>query len=58
MSFDRIKYNNDFNRQNYDKVTIQIPKGEKEEWKQLAQKAGLSMTEMVRRVVAEFSEKV
>lgn len=58
MSFDRIKYNNDFNRQNYDKVTIQIPKGEKAEWKELAEKAGMSMTEMVRRAVAEFSKKV
>ena len=58
MAFDRIKYNNDFNRQNYDKVTIQIPKGEKEEWKSLAKKMGLSMTELIRRAVAEFSEKV
>lgn len=58
MAFDRIKYNNDFNRQKYDKVTIQIPKGEKDEWKQLAQKTGLSMTEMIRRAVADFSEKV
>lgn len=58
MAFDRIKYNNDFNRQNYDKVTIQIPKGEKETWKRMAEKMGLSMTELIRRAISEFSEKV
>ena len=57
MAFDRVKYANEFNKENYDKVTIMIPKGEKEHWKTLAKARGLSMTEMVRRAVEEYSEK-
>lgn len=57
MSFDRVKYANEYNKENYDKVTIMIPKGDKEAWKSVAKAQGLSMSEMVRRAVEEYSEK-
>ena len=57
MTFDPIKYANEYNRENYDKVTIMIPKGEKEQWKALAKTQGISMSEMIRRAVDEYSEK-
>ena len=58
MAFDQIKYNNDYNRANYDKITIMVPKGEKDNWKALAEAQGISMTEFIRRAVADFSEKL
>lgn len=57
MAYEKIKYNNQYNKANYDKITILVPKGEKDEWKAFAQKKGLSMTEMVRRAVADYFEK-
>lgn len=58
MAFDQIKYNNDYNRANYDKITIMVPKGEKDNWKALAEENGISMTELIRRAVADYSEKL
>lgn len=58
MAFDQIKYNNDYNRANYDKITIMVPKGEKDDWKALAEEKGISMTELIRRAVADYSEKL
>lgn len=57
MAFDPIKYANEYNKENYDKVTIMIPKGEKEMWKAFAKAQGISMSEMVRRAVDMYSEK-
>ena len=58
MAFDQIKYSNAYNKENYDKVQIMVPKGEKESWKALAKKQGISMSEMIRRAVADYFEKV
>ena len=57
MAYEKIKYNNQYNKENYDRITILVPKGEKAEWKALAERKGLSLTEMVRRAVAGYSEK-
>ena len=58
MAFDQIKYSNAYNKENYDKVQIMVPKGEKESWKALAKEQGISMSEMIRRAVADYFEKV
>ena len=57
MPFDQIKYANDYNKENYDKIAIMVPKGERETWKAEAKKRGLSVSEMVRRAVAGYLEK-
>lgn len=57
MAFDQIKYGNAYNKANYDKIQIMVPKGEKENWKALAKTQGISMSEMIRRAVADYSEK-
>ena len=57
MPFDQIKYANNYNKENYDKIAIMVPKGERERWKAEAKKQGLSLSEMVRRAVAEYFEK-
>ena len=30
MAYEKVKYNNDFNKQTYDRLNIQVPKGKKE----------------------------
>ena len=57
MAYEKIKYNNAYNKENYDRITVMVPKGEKDEWKALAKKKGLSLTEMVRLAVADYFEK-
>lgn len=58
MSFDQIKYSNAYNRENYDKISVMVPKGEREKWKTLAKRQGISVSEMVRRAVADYAEKI
>lgn len=58
MAFDQIKYSNDYNRENYDKISVLVPKGEREQWKALAKRQGISVSEMIRRAVADYAEKL
>ncbi len=58
MASDRFDYFNDYNRKNYDRVTIMVPKGEREKWKALAQQEGISLAELIRRAVADYFEKM
>ena len=48
----RSKYINTYVRNKYDRITLQIPKGTKEEWKALAADNGLSLNEYICRLVA------
>ena len=57
MSFDQSKYITEYQRQNYDTVTIRIPKGVKEEWKSYAAGHGLTLVELIRRSVDNFMEE-
>ena len=57
MAYEKIKYNNQYNKENYDKITILVPRGEKDEWKAFAKQNGISLTEMIRRAVADYFEK-
>ncbi len=45
--FDQIKYQNEYIKANYDKISIVCPKGEKAIIKEAARKAGTSMTEYI-----------
>jgi len=45
--FNQIKYQNDFNRKNYDRIGLMLPKGKKEDLKRAAKEAGMSMNEYV-----------
>ncbi len=51
--FDQIKYNNDYNRQNYDRIGLMAPKGRKAEIKEAAKAAGMSLNEYILTAVAE-----
>lgn len=55
--FNQIKYQNDYIAENYDRVNLTLPKGEKERIKELAKEKGLSLNEYIRSAVEEFSKK-
>ncbi len=55
--FDQIKYNNDYNRQNYDRINLMAPKGRKDEIKAAAKAAGMSMNEYILAAVAAKMEE-
>ena len=45
--FDKVKYKNDFNKQNYDRINLMVPKGKKDELKQMAKEAGISVNRKI-----------
>ena len=55
--FDQVKYQNEYNRQKYDRITIMVPKGKKEEITQAAKAQGLSRNEFLVRIVEEALQK-
>ncbi len=55
--FDQVKYQNEYNRQKYDRITIMVPKGQKEEITQAAKAQGLSRNEFLVRIVEDALKK-
>lgn len=49
--FDQFKYQNEFNKKKYDRVTILLPKGEKEKLKKEAASAGVSLNEYLKNKI-------
>ncbi len=45
--FDQIKYINAYNREKYDRITIMVPSGRKEDIKKRAKKKGMSVNEYI-----------
>lgn len=51
--FDQIKYQNEYNKQNYDRVTFMVPKGKKDVIKESAKVKGESMSEYIWKAVQD-----
>ncbi len=49
--FNQIKYQNEYNKKNYDRVTFMIPKGKKDSIKESAKAKGESMSEYIWKAV-------
>jgi len=49
--FNQIKYQNEFNKQRYDRINLMVPKGKKDELKQAASKQGISVNEYINRML-------
>lgn len=47
VAFDQQKYIQEFNKENYDRVEFNIPKGRKKELKQFAKSKGRSVSEVI-----------
>ncbi|MBQ8697617.1 MAG: hypothetical protein IJV83_05325 [Clostridia bacterium] len=53
----QLEYIREYNKAHYDKVTFLLPSGTKTEWKEIADRVGLSITKMVISAVEKFSKK-
>ena len=51
--FNQVKYQNEYNRQNYDRFSLMLPKGKKELIKEAAKAVGLSMNEYINKIIDE-----
>lgn len=51
MAFDNNTYKNEFNRENYDRIIITIPKGMKDDVKTLATREGLSVNNLFKQAI-------
>lgn len=48
MAFDSNAYKQEFNRQNYERVPFDVPKGKRDEIKALAKQEGLSVNDLLK----------
>lgn len=55
--FNQIKYQNEYNKSNYDRVGIVMPKGRKDVIKEKAMAARQSMSEYVNQAIEERMER-
>ena len=55
--FNQIAYQNEFNKRNYDRIEIKVPKGKKAVIKAAATEAGQSVNEFISQAIDERMEK-
>ena len=55
--FDQMKYQNEYNKQNYDRIEFITPKGRKAVIKEAAKAAGQSVSEYINQAINERMEK-
>lgn len=55
--FNQIAYQNEFNKRNYDRIEIKVPKGRKAVIKAEATAAGQSVNEFIAKAIDERMEK-
>lgn len=55
--FNQIKYQNEFNKANYDRVEVVVKKGEKAILKEIAKAAGQSVSEYINQAIKERVER-
>lgn len=51
MAYNKIEYNQKYNKKHYDNVLLALRRGIKDEWKKAADDVGESLTEYVKRAV-------
>ena len=49
----RNKYKNEYSKKHYDRINLQLPKGEKEKIKQMADTLGISVNEYIYKLISE-----
>lgn len=53
--FNKIKYNNEYNKQSYDRINLMTEKGKKSKWTEKAKAAGLSLNAYITRAVDSYA---
>lgn len=52
--FDKIKYNNEFNKNNYDSLRIVVPKGIKNKLQIYCKRQGISLNKLINSYIASL----
>ena len=55
--FDQMKYQNEYNKKNYDRIELVTPKGKKAVIKEKAKAAGQSVSEYINQAIDERMER-
>lgn len=55
--FDPVAYKNDFTAKNYDRISLVVPKGQKDLLKAHAEKHGESVNGFIQRAISEAMER-
>lgn len=53
MAFNQQEYNNRYNSEKYDRITIMLAKGSRERLQELAKASGQSVTAYIKQAIAE-----
>lgn len=53
--FNQAKYIQEYIKQSYDRITLQVPKGKKSQWTEKAKAAGLSLNAYITRAVDNYA---
>ncbi|MBR5286212.1 MAG: hypothetical protein IKU30_04875 [Clostridia bacterium] len=53
MPFNKSKYNNDFSKQTYDRISVLVPKGTRQRWNDHATDRKESLNAFIRRAVEQ-----
>lgn len=51
--FDQIAYQDSYNKENYDRIYLRVPKGQKEIIRAVAKAAGKSVNEYINNAISE-----
>lgn len=57
QEFNQIRYQNEFNKANYDRIEFIVPKGKKEVIKEAAKAAGQNTSEYINQAINERMER-
>lgn len=55
VKFDRVTYQNEFNKKNYDRIVVMAPKGSKDILKQLSSSDGISVNKYIINAIEFYS---
>ena len=54
MAFDANKYKNQYEKDNYDRILILVPKGKKADIKERAEELGITVSELIVRAIEKM----
>lgn len=55
---DTYNYNNDFNKTNYDRISLMLPKGSRDVLKEVAENEGIKVNALIRRAIERELERL
>lgn len=57
VKFNQVAYQNEYNKKNYDRITVMVPKGEHDKLKDIAKSEGMSVNAYIRTAIAYYKNR-